>query len=221
MINQIQTALTVNQLKMAQEFLPKFDFKLALNKPTGNFFYDPWQIKPEFENTVWEEILNTLPGPIGEARLIKLAPGTNYWVHADIDDRWHVSLVNEQAFLIDLESHKMFETDLGVWYTMNAGRLHSAANFGETDRIQLVVRQLLLPGTFDNPVSIIIPMPDTHNARFVFDKIYSPWLNRANKNGHIKDFAYNDTEVTFKVNPGVIDGLGELPAKDFIVIRHW
>lgn len=221
MINQTSYLLTDEQFQKALDAMPLVDFKLALNAPTGNFFYDPWKIKPEFQNTIWEDILSTLPDLQGEARLIRLAPGTNYWAHADIDDRWHVSLINEHSFLVDLTNQQLHETALGTWYTMDAGRLHSAVNFGETDRVQLVVRQLLTPGQFDNPISITIPMPDIHNARYLFDLVYSPWLNRENKNGNISDFAYTNNEVTFKVNPTVVASLGELPAKDFIVIRHW
>lgn len=220
MINQTSYLLTPDQFRKACESIPTIDFKLALNEPLGDFFYEPWQIKPEFQNTIWQELLNMLPSPIGEARLIRLSPGTNYWAHADIDDRWHLSLVNKNSFLVDLTTKQLHKTDLGSWYTMDAGRLHSAVNFGGGDRIQLVVRKLLTAGTFDNAISIIIPMPDIPDARYQFDQIYSPWLNRANKQGHIRDFAYNK-EVTFKVSPEAVSSLGELPAKDFIVIRHW
>lgn len=220
MINQTKYLLRPDQIQKACESIPTIDFKFALNEPIGNFFYDPWSIKPEFQNTIWEEILNMLPGPIGEARLIKLAPGTNYWAHADIDDRWHLSLVNKNSFLVDLTTEQLYKTELGSWYAMDAGRLHSAVNFGGGDRIQLVVRKLLTAGTFDNAVSIIMPMPDIPDARYQFDQIYSPWLNRANKLGHIRDFTY-DKEVTFKVSLAAVSSLGELPAKDFIVIQHW
>lgn len=219
MINQTSYLLTPDQLQRACESIPTIDFKFALNQPTGNFFYDPWQIKSEFQNTIWHELLNMLPGPIGEARLIRLLPGTNYWAHADIDDRWHLSLVNKNSFLVDLTTEQLHKTNLGSWYTMDAGCLHSAVNFGGGDRIQLVVRQLLTAGTFDNAVSITIPVPDVPDARYQFDQIYSPWLNRANKLGHIRDFAYNK-QVTFKVSPDAVSGLLELSAKDFTVIQH-
>jgi hypothetical protein len=219
MIKSIDRSISQKLLEDAVASFPNIDFKFTLNKPTGNFFYDPWEIDPEFKNTVWEDILGSLPGPLGEARLIKLTPGTCYWAHADIDDRWHLSLTNENSYLIDLSTEQMYKTVPGMWYHMDAGGSHSAANFGETDRIQLVVRQLLTAGTFTDATGIIIPIPKIDNARYLFDKIYSPWLNRENKAGNIRNFAFTDNEVTFTVNSSCLDTLA--PTEQFTVIRHW
>jgi hypothetical protein len=185
------------------------DIKNTLNEPTGNFFYDPWEIKPEYKGTVWERLLKTLPVDQGEARVIVMSPGTTYMSHADIDDRYHLSLTGEQSYLIDLDNTKMhlLEQD-GYWYEMDAGRLHVASNFGSCDRVQLVVRKLLVSTTMPNLVKVkITPTKETYDLRYKFDNIISPWLNRANKNKSLKDFDYNKNGVVFKTTMSELDSL--------------
>jgi len=175
--------------------------KMVLNKTTGNFFYDPWVIKDEYKGTVWQEILESLPLPQGEARLIRMKPGTTYMAHSDIDDRWHLNLQGEESYLIDLDNLDMHKLEKdGYWYRMDAGKKHVASNFGSIDRVQLVVRQLLTETVETDLVTVTItPRNETHDYRFQFDKYVSPWLNRANKKGIMKDFAHNGSKVTFKI----------------------
>lgn len=182
-------------------FFVRFDDKTILNKPTGNFFYDPWIIKDEYRGTMWEEILSTLPEPQGEARIIVMEPGTTYMAHSDIDDRWHLNLQGNESYLIDLDNLDMHGLHKdGYWYTMDAGRKHVASNFGSVDRIQLVVRQLLKPTTEKDLVEVTIkPTKEKFDYRFQFDKYVSPWLNRTNKKGVMKDFAHDGSSVSFKV----------------------
>lgn len=185
------------------------DDKTILNEPTGNFFYDPWVIKEEYKETVWEEILSILPTPIGEARIIKMKPGTTYMAHSDIDDRWHLNLQGEESYLIDLDNIDMYSLKRdGYWYTMDAGIKHVASNFGPVDRIQIVVRKLLIKTQDDNLVNVIIsPTAEKFDYRFQFDKHISPWLNRTNKKGLMKDFAHNGSSVSFKVVKEALEDL--------------
>ena len=171
--------------------------KVVLNKPTGNFFYDPWEIKEEYKNTVWEDILNSLPLDKGEARIIKLAPGTTYVSHTDIDDRWHLTLQAQRSYLIDLDSETMYPTVVdGIWYSMNTGKRHVASNFGSIDRLQLVVRQLLTEANELDMVDVkISPAYDQHDYRYYFDDIISPWLNILNKQKKIAEFKHKDSIV--------------------------
>lgn len=176
--------------------------KTALNQPKGNFFYDPWEIKPEHKGTVWEELLASLPEPHGEARVIVMQPGTTYMAHADIDNRWHLSLQGEQSYLIDLDNKKMhmLEQD-GYWYYMDASKLHVASNFGSIPRIQLVVRELLKPCDDVDFIEVTIePSTPQHDYRYKFDSIVSPWLNLLNQNKMIKDFEFTGETVKFKTN---------------------
>lgn len=192
--------------------LPSIDSRVSLNRPTGEFFYDPWQIKPEYQGTVWQELLDTIPYHKGEARLIKLVPGECYPSHADVDDRWHLNIQGNHSYIIDLENNIMHSTDRkGVWYTMDAGVRHSAANFGSEDRIQLVVRQLLPKVKVPNAKTVSIKLKTVvEDRRFIFDDVISPWLNQAYKKGIVSDFAGQDLEARFTINQDYIDDLKKL-----------
>lgn len=163
--------------------------KNRLNVPTGNFFYDPWVLAEEYKGTVWDKILSSLPTPIGEARIMVLTPGTCYHLHADIDDRYHLNISGTNSYLIDFETGKLHKlVKDGVWYDMDAGRLHSAANFGIPHRIQLVVRKLLI--NTDLPIRVRVSSDNlgVDDSRNLFDSILSPWLNKQNKKSLIGNF---------------------------------
>lgn len=180
----------------------KSDTKITLNKPTGRFFYDPWIIKDEYKNTIWEQVLNTLPNNIGEARLITLEPGTCYYSHADIDDRYHLTLTGRQSFLIDLEHNQMHKlVNDGLWYNMDAGLIHSAVNFGDIPRTQLVVRKLLTEVRgYPSKLLTVTLNTDIHDSRYYFDKEVSPFLNRGCKSGIINGFTVDKNVVKFNIH---------------------
>jgi len=193
-----RTEYTVKVPKINEDFE---NFKTTLNQPTGDFFYDPWEIKPEYKGTVWEKLLKSLPEPHGEARVIVMQPGTTYMAHADIDNRWHLNLQSEQAYLINLVSQNMhlLEKD-GYWYYMDAGNIHTASNYGSIPRIQLVVRELLTATEIEELAQVTIkPAMPQYDYRYKFDNIISPWLNTANKDGVIKDFEVDGEVVKFKI----------------------
>jgi len=193
---------------------------VILNKHGGDFFYGTWTIKDEFKNTAWEEILNTLPYSVGEARIITLAPGESYQSHADIDNRWHLNLTGDQSFLIDLENQEMFKCIRdNHWYFMRAGRLHTACNFGSIPRLQLVVREPLRKSrATENLISVSIvqslPAPDNH---FKFDNIFSPWLNKINEQHKMRDFSPSPTLVSFKMEARLKEELESIKTMDFII----
>lgn len=190
-------------LKDGLDSVPSESFRTAINKPTGDFFYDPWVIDDEYKDTIWERIYNTLPvEDKGEARLIKLEPGECYQSHADIDDRYHLNLSGNNCFLINLENEKLTPLTFdGIWWEMNAGSIHTAANFGNRTRYQLVIRKLLNKVILDEPVEVSITIPETvdqEDCRYIFDQTVSPWLNKANKLELIQDFKYAPRKVDFK-----------------------
>lgn len=201
MLRQTNYTVPLDILQEAIEQSTTNEFKFGLNQPTGDFFYDPWEIKPELKGSVWEKLLDTLPVVKGEARIITLKPGTSYYSHADADDRWHLTLKSEHAFLCDIDNCKMFELKAdGIWYTMNAGPKHTAANFGNKDRIQLVIRKLFDRNHLLNPVKIkIILKEPTVDFRYQFDNEVSTWLNFAQKSGLISDFSFVNDEVEFNI----------------------
>lgn len=205
---------------LIQQMCGESDSKIrsAVNQPTGDFFYDPWVIKSNLKNTVFEELLGSLPCEIGEARFAILKPGGCYQSHADIDDRYHLNLQGEWSYLIDLDSQTMFKTvPDGYWYTMDTSPHHVAANFGSIPRIQLVVRHLLTRNSLSDPILVSIdPIPEhAEKARFVFDEFISPWLNLANKAGTITDFETDLKGVKFKVEIKELSTLQQLIPKQF------
>lgn len=219
MITTTEFTVPLELLHTASASVNLEEFKNSINEPTGNFFYDSWKIKEEFKGTVWEIILNTLPTNIGEARVIVLNPATCYQSHADIDDRYHLNIQSESAYMIDLENRRTYKVEQdGIWYNMNAGALHSAANMGRIYRIQLVVRQLLNYNTLVDPVEVrvlsTLPLGD---SRYLFDQRASSWLNYANKQEKISNFSYNGTVVQFLIEKNEVTNFKAMLGPDFIV----
>lgn len=184
--------------------------KLVLNEPTGHFFYDPWTIKDIYKNTPLETLYNSLPTNKGEARIIEMEPGNCYMSHADIDNRWHMNLAGEESFLIDLSYLDMYPlVSDGIWWYMDAGRLHTASNHGDLIRKQVVIRELLTKGNLHNGVFVKL-QGTVYNARYLFDKHISPWLNYANKQGKLDNFFTGDTFVSFEVCSSMLSSLREI-----------
>ena len=215
MISRTKFSVNSNLISRALEECKFDNFKTSLNKPTGSFFYDPWVLSEEFKGTVWEEILATLNvSSIGEARIIKLDIERCYTMHSDIDDRWHLALSEGMNFLVDLENQKFHSTNPGFWYIMDAGRLHSAVNFGDWPRYQLVIRKLLIPAVIENSVSVNIKVQGEH-SRYKFDSTVSPWLNRANKSNQLNSFEVKDNVVKFNTSIENINNLKKIIPEEF------
>lgn len=219
MLNKTNYTVPVELLQEALDNLPEDTYRITLNQPMGHFFYDPWVIKDEFKDTVWDRLLSAIQEPVGEARIIKLESGQSYWSHADIDDRWHLGLCGNESYLIDLETHTLHRTQQdGIWYDMDAGKLHTAANFGQVPRLQFVVRQLLNRSVLINPVAVeISKAEDVFDYRYQFDHVLSPYLNRINKLGIINNFSYRDDIVRFNIESSYVNELHTVVPKIFKV----
>lgn len=196
---------------------PIKDEVVVLNQHNGDFFYGTWTIKDEFKGTLWEEVLDSLPVVIGEARIITLKSGESYYGHADIDDRWHLNLQGNQSFLIDLDNHQMFKQHVDcIWQHMNAGKIHTACNFGSIPRIQLVVREPLTRSKFNNLLNVKIETAhEQHDFRYKFDNIFSPWLNLKNKQHVLDNFSYHGEVATFKIAEHLKNELTSITTRDF------
>jgi len=208
-------------LQEACQSLPKGGMKTTINQPTGDFFYDSWFLKDEYKGTVWETLYNSLPVTKGEARIIILDPGQAYQCHADIDDRYHLNLLSDESFLIDLMREQMYKLNQdGIWYDMDAGFLHTAANFGKRARVQLVVRKLLKKNKLTNPISIALTttMTNVDHARYLFDNTVSIWLNEANKLGYIDNFAYSSPFVKLDIEQDKLDSLKHILPDEFRLV---
>jgi hypothetical protein len=205
----------------ACDSLPKSGMKTTINEPTGKFFYDPWVLKDEYKGTVWETLYNSLPVDKGEARIIILDPNQCYQSHADIDDRYHLNILGEDCYLINLihsQMHKLEQN--GVWQTMDTSFIHTAANFGRKSRVQLVVRHLLNKNTLIDSVEVALSttMSDEMDARFLFDMTMSPWLNGANKLGFINNFDHSAISIKFNIERDRLDALKRALPSEFKIL---
>jgi hypothetical protein len=201
--------------------LPTQGMKTTINEPTGNFFYDPWILKIEYKGTVWETLYNSLPVNKGEARIIILDPTYCYQIHADIDDRYHLNILGEKCYLIDLDNHLMyFLNQDGIWYNMDAGILHTATNFGRLARVQLVIRHLLKNNKLMNPVKVVLTttISNPDDARFIFDNKLSPKFNQANKLGYITNFSYSTQFIKFDIENNKLDFLRNILPAEFKIL---
>jgi len=192
----------------------------VLNETTGDFFYDNWVIKDLYKDTLWKEVLDTLPYSIGQARIIKMEPGDSYMAHADIDNRWHLNLTGEQAYLIDLDNRVMHECVRdNHWAYMDTSHIHAATNYGSVPRLQLVVREPLFRSR--EPVDLVSismePAYEQHDFRYKFDKIFSPFLNRANQQYKLADFAHTTFSLKFKLERELLEEFKKLITPEFKV----
>lgn len=219
----VSTHYTVSDdlLQRAILEIPEFETSIDLNYKTGNFFYDQWLVSDQFQNTVWEEILNSLPVNIGQARLIKLKPEECYRSHADIDDRYHLSIIGTNSYLIDLDDNVMYPTMVdNRWYLMDAGKRHSAVNFGGQIRIQLVIRKLLIPAKIETPQTVRLSLENyISNFRYVFDDTISPWLNKINKQGQLNNFQIiSESDVSFTIDQNLMPELIKICPSEFKIL---
>jgi hypothetical protein len=218
MLTKLNYTVLPDVLQEALQLVPSADSKSTINQPTGRFFYDPWEIKPEYQTTVWEKILSSLPLNIGEARVIVLVPGQCYQSHSDIDDRYHLNISGSDCFLVDLDNKTLDEiVQDGHWYAMDASPRHSAANFGQVPRVQLVVRKLLEENDLTDPVNIKLTAIrlDNNDARFFFDQTISVWMNQANKKKLINNFKYSPDQVLLTIERLAIDDLKAILYPEF------
>lgn len=218
MLQKLHYTVSTELLQEAEALIPQAENRYVINEPTGRFFYDPWHLKAEYQNTVWENILATLPMPIGEARIMVLKPGTAYNAHADLDDRYHLNINGEACYLIDLDNNQMHNLERdGNWYEMDAGRVHTAANFGRYYRVQLVVRKLLNDATLTEPVKVkILPtISNVEDARFIFDQTVSKWISYASKNNVVSNVNVVNNIVEFDIEKLHISKLLEVLPTEF------
>lgn len=202
--------------------LPKNEMKTTINQPTGDFFYDPWILKDEYKGTVWQTLYDSLPAVKGEARIIILDPGHCYQIHADIDDRWHLNILGDNSYLIDLVRETMHPLSQdGIWYDMDASFLHTATNFGRRARVQLVIRKLLKKNNLSTPVevSLATSMDNPNHARFLFDNTMSPWFNEANKAGFINSFKQGPVTITFNIEKDKLESFKLMLPQEFRIIQ--
>jgi len=218
MLTPTKYTVEPNLFQEALNYLPTGEMKTTINQPTGDFFYDPWILKDEYKGTVWETLYNSLPVIKGEARIIILDPGHCYQTHADIDDRYHLNILGDNSYLINLVQESVYPLSQdGIWYDMDASFLHTATNFGRKARVQLVIRKLLKKNKLFNPieVSLVTSMENPNYARFLFDNTLSPWFNEANKLGFINNFIQGALSIKFNIEQNKLESLTNILPEEF------
>jgi hypothetical protein len=221
MLTPTKYTVEPNLFQEALNYLPTGEMKTTINQPTGDFFYDPWILKDEYKGTVWETLYNSLPVIKGEARIIILDPGHCYQTHADIDDRYHLNILGDNSYLINLVQETMYPLSQdGIWYDMDASFLHTATNFGRKARVQLVIRKLLKKNKLFNPieVSLVTSMENPNYARFLFDNTLSPWFNEANKLGFINNFIQGALSIKFNIEQNKLESLTNILPEEFKLV---
>ena len=218
MISNTEYKVDTQLLDEAKELCKDWTGKNVLNMNIGNFFYDAWVINPHYKNTVFEKILDTLPD-VGEARIIRQECGTCYQAHSDIDDRYHLNIAGDHSCLIDLDTNKSYNLEPdGKFYLMDAGKTHSAANFGQEVRFQMVVRKLLKRAEWvDHTVEV---HAGGKNPRFVFDRHISPILNEMNKRKVMNNFEVLKTGVRFTTNQHWAKSIKDVLPVGFKIVEH-
>ena len=210
MLERINTKIDAKSIFDITKQLPPG--KNVLNKPTGDFFYDEWKLEDKWSGTPVQDLLSQLPNH-GEARVIVLSPGQSYCAHADIDDRWHVTLDAEQSYITDLENNKNYKLEVdNEVYVMDSGRIHTASNFGFKPRYQLVIRKLLKRNELQEPTNCTIELVDPpYNVRYLFDKSFSILLNKLEKAEKITNFRkVSDQEIEFVIENEEIPRIKEI-----------
>ena len=210
MLTVIRTKINYKEIYNLVKNLPTG--KNVLTKPRGDFFYDPHILDEQYKGTEIEKVLDLIPMH-GEARVIVMEPGQSYSAHADVDDRWHLTLDADESYLVDLKNEKMYKSIAdGTLYLMDSGRLHTASNYGYKPRYQLVIRKRLKGRILDNPVYFNLTLIDPpYNARYLFDKSFSILLNRLEKEEQITNFKkISDKEIEFVIENEQITKIKEL-----------
>ena len=210
MLTVIRTKINYKEIYNLVKNLPTG--KNVLTKPRGDFFYDPHILDEQYKGTEIEKVLDLIPMH-GEARVIVMEPGQSYSAHADVDDRWHLTLDADESYLVDLKNEKMYKSIAdGTLYLMDSGRLHTASNYGYKPRYQLVIRKRLKGRHLNNPVFFNLTLIDPpYNARYLFDKSFSILLNRLEKEEQITNFKkISDKEIEFVIENEQITKIKEL-----------
>ena len=98
------------------------------------------QLVPEFENTYFKEVYETLKNKfkIGRIRLLVKQPRSSLSWHRDPEPRLHIPIItNPGCHMVIDNVAKHLPADGSVWITNNT-KYHNAFNGGEENRIHLV-----------------------------------------------------------------------------------
>jgi len=68
---QVNATALLQSVKNIQLGQDRYDsmLKLDINQPTDSFYYDAWQLKPEYRTPDWLRLFDQL-GPVGQAKIV-------------------------------------------------------------------------------------------------------------------------------------------------------
>mgnify|MGYP001356089718 FL=1 len=98
------------------------------------------QIVPEFQNTYFNEVYETLKQKfkIGRVRILLKEPRSTLSWHRDPEPRLHIPIISNPGCLMVIDNvAKHMPADGSVWVTNNT-KYHNAFNGGEENRVHLV-----------------------------------------------------------------------------------
>ena len=98
------------------------------------------QLVPDFQNTYFEEVYNTLRKrfKLGRIRILLKQPRSTLSWHRDPEPRLHIPIItNPGAIMVVDHVAKHMPADGSVWVTNNT-KYHNAFNGGEENRVHLV-----------------------------------------------------------------------------------
>ena len=98
------------------------------------------ELVPEFENTYFEEVYETLKKKykLGRVRLLLKEPRSTLSWHRDPEPRLHIPIITNPGCIMVIDNvAKHMPADGSVWITNNK-KYHTAFNGGEENRIHLV-----------------------------------------------------------------------------------
>jgi uncharacterized cupin superfamily protein len=158
---------------------------------TGDAYYDEWLLDDRYRGTELGRLWDTLDRP-GQARVIMQPPGRAYMAHADVDDRYHINLTGSESYLIDLDQGRLHPCRAdGRVYRFQASMAHTAANFGNEHRAQLVIKQRLAHNTLTDPVPTMVRLRnrrDYHQGRYGYDLRMLAFIGSGSRLGVITAF---------------------------------
>lgn len=157
----IKTEIEVNMKGLKEDFIKNFDKWTVINNricinsysdgdhrkedASQLLTYAPYEyIYPEFRNTIWEEVINQLPGKKSRARIMIMPPFKILDLHRDFEKRWHIPIITDPAcMMLDYETAKSYHIPAdGYVYDVDTTKLHTAFNpTTNINRVHLVVCQ--------------------------------------------------------------------------------
>jgi len=98
-------------------------------------------ILPRFKESIFEELIESIPTKVCRARIMILKAGTAHQIHVDDYPRIHVPIIthSECAFLFPDDDYMKHMSANGNVYWANVTKRHTFVNWGNQPRIHLLM----------------------------------------------------------------------------------